>query len=56
MEMERKRIEEVREFRSEVYVSKNRRQEVQVRDREDKESGMMMGQVWGIDKRRYEKD
>jgi len=52
----RKRIEEVKEFRYLGYVfQKNSGQETQIRDR-IKRAATVLGQVWGIGKRRYESD
>jgi len=51
-----KRIEEVKEFRYLGYVfQKNGGQEAQIRDR-IKRAAMVIGQVWGIGKRRYGSD
>jgi len=51
-----KEIKEVKEFRYLGYMfQKNGGQEAQIRDR-IKRAAMVMGQVWGIGKRRYGKD
>ncbi|XP_043263006.1 uncharacterized protein LOC122403516 [Colletes gigas] len=51
-----KRIEEVKEFRYLGYVFKrNGGQEAQIRDRV-KKAGVAMRQVWGIGKRKFERD
>lgn len=54
--MEGKRIEEVKESKYLGYCSKkNRGQEAQIRNR-GKKAAAVMGQVWAIGKRKFEKD
>lgn len=51
-----KELEEVKEFKYLGYIVKiNGGQEAHIRDRVRK-GAMLLGQVWGIDKRRFGKD